>query len=238
LCLECKNAVILNVEEIFMRILFAAGMACVACALVQCTPRLFNNDSGVKSEAAAEGVKQVDVKAFNAFLLWRDGKGTPVLDYPANYSVTGGKKVDPDGVFYLPQSTYWDKYGFLASVTEGATVKGDILTYPTKEGRTLALKFSAPSEKGMSHIVAVQHCKGMGLRLPHVQELFDFCAAGTPRIGSEYSNNRCKGQNFWSASVVSYDRDYAWLFYGVNGGTDYDSLDRYYSGGVRCVGLP
>lgn len=31
-----------------MRILFATGLACVACALVQCTPRLFNSGSDVK----------------------------------------------------------------------------------------------------------------------------------------------------------------------------------------------
>ena len=42
--------------------------------------------------------------------------------------------------------------------------------------------------------------------------------------------------SFWSASVVSYYRGYAWSFYEDNGLVD--TINRYYGYGVRCVGRP
>jgi hypothetical protein len=180
---------------------------------------------------------QVNPMAFNAFLLWRDGKGTSILDYPAGYERHEGK-IDPDGVFYVASSTYWQNDKFIGSLTEGAKVEADLLTYPTKEGRTLALRFSAPAEKKMTHANAVQHCKAKGLRLPHIQEIFDFCAAGTAKnAGGYYTNNRCADRLFWSASVNSDDRNYAWQFGGYYGYVD-SIVDRGIDYGVRCVGLP
>jgi hypothetical protein len=178
---------------------------------------------------------QVNLKAFNAYLLWRNGKGAPMLDYPAGYDVRGGR-IDPDGVFYVAEKTYWENQEFVASVTEGAKVEGDLLTYPTKEGRSLALMFSAPAENQITHANAAQYCKAKGLRLPHIQELFDFCAAGTAKNSDgRYSNNRCKGNPWWSASVPSDSRYYAWLFYGNYGYVNFYDRDNL-SGGVRCVG--
>jgi hypothetical protein len=181
-------------------------------------------------------VTQVNPKAFNAFLLWRDGKGTPILDYPAGYDVQEGKS-DPDGMFYVAPSTFWQDDKFIGSVTEGAKVEGDLLIYPTKEGRALALRFSAPAEKKMTHANAVQHCKAKGLRLSHIQELYDFCAAGTAKNASGYyDNNRCADGVFWSASMYSVARFNAWQFSGYSGDATYNNRD--YSYGVRCVGMP
>jgi hypothetical protein len=225
-------------KEHFMRLSFASGILCAGLFAVSCTPREFNgSEASNATDTIANAVSgPVNPKTFNAFNIWRDGKGTPILDYPAGYDVQEGK-IDPDGVFYVASSTYWQNIKFIGSVTEGAKVEADLLTYPTKEGRTLVLKFSAPAENMMDHANAVQYCMAKGLRLPHIQEIFDFCAAGTAKDWSgEYINSRCAERHFWSASVVSSSRNYAWQFNGHYGNVkDYD---RYSDNGVRCVGAP
>jgi hypothetical protein len=220
-----------------MRLSFASGILCAGLFAVSCKSREFNGSevSNATNKIATAVSGPVNPKAFNAFLLWRDGRGAPILDYPAGYDVFEGK-IDPDGVFYLPIETY--RYGDISigSVTEGAKVEADLLTYPTKEGRTLELKFFAPAEKEMNHAKAVQYCKAKGLRLPHVQELLDFCAAGTAKDGSGFhANNRCR--YFWSASVDANTRNNAWLFNAGLGGVAINyRYDIVY--GVRCVGAP
>lgn len=234
-----------------MRILFVAGLACAACALVQCTPRKFNAGSDVKGTGDTASMEkdpatgtQVNPKAFNAYNIWRDGKGTEILDYPAGYFVPEAYPAGhPDGVFYVEGYSYWKRipdWGvpkFIGSVTEGAKVEGDLLTYPTKEGRSLALKFSAPAEIGMEYMTlrgAVQYCKAKGLRLPHIQELFDFCAAGTAKNSEgTYRDNRCQEKWWWSASLGSTYDSGPWQFKGDYGyvNTGLRSLGH----GVRCV---
>ena len=188
---------------------------------------------------SVEGVTQVNPKAFNAFTIWRDGKGDPILEYPAGYDVLF-KKFDSDGVFYVPRKAYWrppDTSKFIGDATEDVQVEDDVLTYPTKKGRSLALKFSAFASKKMGQDEAVKYCKDLGLRLPHVQELLDFCAAGISkdRHGQYSLSTRCSGYT-WSASLDSDDSGYAWLFRSFNG--IIINNFRSYSSGVRCVGAP
>jgi hypothetical protein len=217
----------------------ATGLYTVTCT--DGTKETKVTQAQIQSGKVCGRLTPVNPKAFNAFLLWRDGEGTPILDYPTGYDVLEGK-IDPDGVFYVDPKMYWFNGNmFIKSVTEGAKVEGDLLTYPTKEGRTLALKFSASAEKLMHHEDAAQYCKAAGLRLPHIQEIFDFCAAGTEKSEEGlYADNFCAGRLFWSASVSSYDRLYAWLFSGEYGSVD--SYNRYARSGVvngvRCVGSP
>jgi hypothetical protein len=223
-----------------MRILCVAGLTWSVLALVQCTPRNFNavsevQGTGDRSLMEASPTPRPDKVPFNAYLLWRDGKGSPILDYPADYNVAGGR-IAADGVFYVHPKTYFQDEKYTASVTDGAKVEGDLLIYPTREGRTLALKFSGSSEKAMKHAKAVQYCNEMGLRLPHVQELLDYCAAGeTKDSNGGYRNNRCQKEIWWSASVYSRGRSGAWQFNGDVGVLFYYG-DRNGSGFVRCVG--
>jgi hypothetical protein len=215
-----------------MRILFATGMAFAACALVQCTPRLFNNDSGVKNATAAEGVKQVNPKAFNAFNIWRDGKGAEVLDYPQGYEVRDGSIEATAGIFYEHREAYWYNDGANSAPTAGASVAGDLLVYPPQEGRTLKLKFSPLSPSDMNHFDAVRYCGEKKLRLPTAQELFDFCTAKTAAGVNEL---RCSEKRLWSASVYSYQRDRAFSYRNSHNVEQFYG-PRDHTAGVRCVG--
>jgi hypothetical protein len=230
-----------------MRILFAAGLACAACALVQCKPREFDNDSGVKSSTLGDGVTQVNAKAFNAYKLWNDVNKIKILDsdyiteYPQDYAVNKGTTT-PDDALYFSQKANWYSNNeinrFTGKPTEGAKVVNDVLEYPVKNGKKLNLKFTAESPNRMKdHAEAAEHCKQQGLRLPHILELFDFCAAGVkegPWEGT-WKANRCGNARFWSASVVSEFRNLAWIFYASNGFVVYESRD-YNRAYVRCVG--
>ena len=186
----------------------------------------------------------VQLPPFNAYFLWRDGNkkldGTnvePIYDYPRGYDEVKGK-IDPDGVFYVAQGTYRNYEEFFGTTTEGAKVEGDVLTYPVRDGRSLVLKFSALADDDMYHLDAVEHCKKLGLRLPHVQEILDYCAAGTKKgLEGSYENHRCDKSRVWSGSVDSGQRRNAWHFAGLYGDVNmYDRLD--YRSGVRCVGTP
>ena len=95
----------------------------------------------------------------------------------------------------------------------------------------------------MSHADAVAYCKKLDKRLPTTRELFDFCAAGVtePNYGPSFQSGkypataRCWGKMlFWSASVDSYDRSYAWLFNGNYGHVSNGNRNK--TVGVRCVG--
>jgi hypothetical protein len=225
-----------------MRILSLTGFACVV-ALVQCKTRQFVGGSEVKGEK--EAITQVDARFLNAFNIWRDGEGTPTLEYPADYVLreynVSEEKVAPDGVFYLSRDIFFADSGkFLGTTTEGAKVEGDLLTYPEKNGRNLALKFSpVAANTQMLHADAVQYCKSLGLRLPHIQEIFDFCAAGTEKdpgstfTGGNYSS-RCTRTHLWSASLYSAYRTSAWIFSPIGYVNDSTRKARY---GVQCVGV-
>jgi hypothetical protein len=192
----------------------------------------------------SQGDNQVNPKvnpmAFNASNLWRDGKGTPILQYPSDFRLISGR-IAPDGLFYLPPEEYWQEKTdyfaentFTGSVTEGVKMEGNIVTYPAKEGRTLALKFSDPAG-GLTHRDAALHCQVHGQRLPHIQEILDFCAAGTPknRYG-KYEDSRCKSKSLWTASVDAENRYYAWAFQEAYA----SSILRQSKVSVRCVGAP
>jgi hypothetical protein len=183
-----------------------------------------------------QGNPKVKPLAFNAFNIWRDGAGTPVFNFPAGYEVHGGYS-DSDGVFYVSMKTLWHNGNFLGSVTEGAKVEGDLLTYPKNDGQSLALKFSAPAEKKLTHAEASQYCKDRGLRLPHFQEIFDFCAAGTPKDNNgRYRNNRCGKSSWWSTSLPTVDLAEALQFSGYDGYVYRYSRNNYND--ARCVSAP
>jgi hypothetical protein len=121
-----------------------------------------------------------------------------------------------------------------------AKVNGDVLIYPSKEGRTLSLKFSPAATVNMTHPEAVNYCKKMGLRLPTIQELLDFCGAETMKDANGlYASHRCGNRTtgYWSASVFSADRYNAWHFNADAGEVDYRT-SRGSLLGARCVGTP
>jgi hypothetical protein len=217
-----------------MRYCFASGMLFAGLFLVSCAPRNYNAGSEVKGTGDIASMKEGYPNAFNAFVLWRDGKGAPISVLPEGYDVYAGK-IEPDDVFYVGHTAYLQSANVIGSVTEGAKVEGSVLTYPTKEGRALALKFSILTDTVANHPVAMQRCKDAGLRLPHVQELLDFCASGTAKDNDgRYRSNRCKGNDFWSASVYSNVPTNAWKFNGHSGYVDLEN--RGNDAGVWCVG--
>jgi hypothetical protein len=222
-----------------MRILFATGMACVACALVQCKPREFNNDSGVKNADPAVCPPQVNPNAFNAYNMWLDGSCDPVLNPPQDYENITSQE---DGVFYESGKAYSsmknNQQPILIGVpTAGAAVEGDLLVYPARGKRTLKLRFAPPSATKNSQSDAVKHCSEKGLRLPTIRELFDFCVADTPKSADgSYPKNRC-GSSLLSASVFSHSRSNAWIFDSSSGHVSNVAIRFDPHGvGVRCVG--
>jgi hypothetical protein len=180
---------------------------------------------------------------FNAFDVWRDGVGTPFVDYPAGYFSTAGE-ISPEGVFYVDGGEYWSGSKFLGIPTFGAVVEGNTLVYPSKNGKQLKLKFFDLSSKEMSHKDAAEYCRSQGVRLPTARELLDFCGAGVtePNYGPSFREDkyprtaRCGRQNLWSASVGSNYRGSAWRFYGAHGTVNASFRKNTY--GVRCVGAP
>jgi hypothetical protein len=149
-------------------------------------------------------------------------------------------KVDSDGFFFVRREEFWKLTGKgsweLIAPTQGAKVDANVLVYPEKKGRQLQVRFFDVSENEMNHDDAARFCKIKGLRMPTIQELFDFCVAETERsLEGRYQNHRCKGRSFlWSVSLLSENLANAWEFGGV--GSPGDS-DRYALGVVRCVGI-
>jgi len=236
-----------------MQLRFVTGLMCAACAFVQCKTRDSNNDLKLKNAKA--DVTQVDPTAFNAFIIWRDGQGNEILDYPQDYpqgsGVHAGRTNHPDGVFYVHGKMYrGGAYNdFIAAPTDGAKVVNDVLEYPVQNGRQLKLKFTKVSEKGMTQDLAVAYCKNQKhqkLRLPTIRELFDFCAAGViePNYGEDFrrgkypSTARCGESFLWSASVNSNRFSEGWRFARDDGSVDYVYRNGPYASPlkVRCVG--
>lgn len=226
-----------------MRIFLAAELICSACALVQCTPRQFNSESGVKN--ATNGVTQVNPMAFNAFDIWRDGRDAEMLAYPQGYDDDSYQnQATRDGVFYVDRAEYWTPYKFTGDTTEGAKVVGDVLEYPVNNGRQLKLRFTEQSKNTMTQVVAMRQCKKQGLRLPSVRELFDFCSAGVTYDpnGSDRKypeSARCGHFDIWSASLEPVNTSLAWLFAGSYGHGNVGLNNRseaYDSYRMRCVG--
>lgn len=228
-----------------MRLFLASGILFFGLLTGACKSREFNT-SKVKNDIETNkpgGSVAVNANAFNAFNLWRDGKGDPIMNYPKGYVEDEGK-TSPDGVFYVPRSEYYSPDKFVGTTTEGAKVEGDLLIYPIKDGRTLTVKFHPLQEYAVSHAQAAGDCKRKGLRLPHIQELYDFCAAGTQKDkDGHHPDNRCRdknirnaiGVNHWSASVNADDFSGGWDFGRTAVGTRYRRID---ISGVRCVGAP
>ena len=195
-------------------------------------------------------VTQVNSKAFNAYNIWRDGQQAEMLDYPQGWEQSSGVDTSPEDVFTVAMIKYWSNdpnypRPIMGIPTEGASVVDDVLEYPVRDGKQLKLKFEAKAIESMTHYKAAQYCKDLGLRLPTVRELFDYCAAGVkePNYGPNFQLNypstaRCWTPvvtMYWSASVVSDDREYAWVFEARKGYVNtWDRASTY--GRVRCVG--
>lgn len=159
-------------------------LAALALASTACSR--YESDASVKGLNPAQYVK-VNVKAFKAFDIWRDGQRAEILDYPQSYGVNDGS-ISSDGVFYTNAETYWPEGKFIAVPTGSVQVVNDVLEYPVRNGKQLKLKFTKVSEKAMTHAESVTYCKNLGLRLPTTRELFDFCAAGVtePNYGPNF----------------------------------------------------
>jgi hypothetical protein len=197
-------------------ILFAGVFA------VSCKSREYNAS---ETQNANDVVQKLP---FNAYLLWRDGNkkadGTivePILDYPEGYDVLAGPapRALIDGVFYeAPDRVEGKDYESLLKVTPGVKLEDDyLLTYPSKDGRELKLKFHLWSSPHPTfHPSAAQVCKEKGARLPILQELVDFCGSRKEEIqringATVFSPKSCM---YWSATVSSTYRGHAYVFHG------------------------
>jgi hypothetical protein len=222
-----------------MRLGLTCKILSIAFLAMSCKAREYNGSETQTANSVGQ------IVPFNAYLLWRDGNknpdGTtvkPILEYRTDYD-RNKEKVTPDGVFYVAADTYWKDRKFIGTTTGGAKVEGDVLTYPEKEGRNLSLKFSQVADNGY-HETAKEKCKKLGLRLPHIQEIIDFCAAGTVKdLEGKYGNHRCgKNGYYWSVSKDSKFPGMAWRFStsgGVNGGdVRFEHEDHF----ALCVSAP
>jgi hypothetical protein len=86
------------------------------------------------------------------------------------------------------------------------------------------------SKKDVTHRDALDLAEKHGLRVMESWETHKLF------IESEEFRESLDGKWYWSASVNSDSRDYAWQFSGLYGSVNYNY--RYYNYGVRCVGLP
>jgi hypothetical protein len=214
-----------------MRSSFVAGMLCVGLSFVACKSRSF--DSSETKNVISSGAENAPAMAFNALNIWRDGSGEPILDYPTDY----GSKTprNTNNVFYVRDSDLLiHEENHLAvvtaKVTEGATVNGNELSYPTsRAGKKLLLKFTE-MKSFVSHIEAVEHCKQLGLRLPVLQELYDLCFAPGP----EMSKRRCS--NVWSATLKTEHPQAAWNIDPISDVTIHAWGRTDKGPSVRCVG--
>jgi hypothetical protein len=147
--------------------------------------------------------EKVDAKAFNAYVISRDGTKIAVYDYPSGYGEYGPATA-PDEIFYVDN--------FKPKTDLGAAVNHSKLSYRGYE-RDLDLRFSSPSMFARNHAEAQKYCSEQGARLPTIRELFDYCTAGTKEATyGDYPNQRCGQVAIWSASVKSDNRKLAWMF--------------------------
>lgn len=237
-------------------------VGCFSLVAASCAPRNFINENAATNSISPNNLV-TNYPAFDAFLIWRDGKGLNgnrgVLTYPSESFGTLTGSTEPDGVFYVSRAEYFsDDLSFIGKPTEGVVVEGDItsspgdatyrieagvLVYPNKSGRKLDLKFTAESmvrgtatvqATEMTHAQAQTYCSEKGLRLPTSRELFDFCATNSTKDNDAYNGRRCSANSIWSASVNSSARHNAWIF--SNEGR-IGSLNRTRLAAVRCVGF-
>lgn len=203
-----------------------------------------NHDVSQKPSFAGAAT-QVNPQAFNGFNIWRYGDEKELLDYPKGWEQSAGADTSADDIFSVALDKYWSSNTFkpIGVPTEGVNVVGNVLEYPVRNGKQLKLKFSAKAEEEMNQYEAARYCKDLGLRLPTIRELFDYCDAGVEVISnfphSIYpSTARCYepvNTWYWSASVFSGKREYAWIFHAQQGYVNqFDRLSIY--GRVRCVG--
>lgn len=241
----------------FFKVSVALGLA----VLASCKSREFTNAGEAVNTTASADSEQVNAKAFNAFDLWRDGRGSEILEYPAKYGNPDGNRVTVDGIFYVSLLDYWQncqledcgdykpkfpgstRTRFKAVPTEGAKVVDDVLIYPVRHGKQLKIKFEKTPEKGKVHRDAVEDCKRRGLRLPTIRELFDFCAAGVTvaNYGPNWSDSeypefgsRCGNKLiYWSVSKDEMSGSYGLMFYHGTVGLGQGLNNRF--GRYRCV---
>lgn len=217
------------------------GLLCLVVSLVSCKERNYS-DSETRNAQATKGstseTAQVNPMAYNAFIIWRDGKGTPVLNYPTGITTRNGA-AEVNESFQIYANEYWtEQFVFLGSPTTEAHVSNNILTYPVRHGQQLNLRFKGLSDKKMSQEAAVKFCQEKGLRLPSARELLDYCTADTEKAANgSYPKHRCTHEKIWSASVNSRLHDSAWYFDGSAG-----NINITYGGSqtqlntVQCVG--
>lgn len=205
---------------------------------------------------ASGGVVKVNPLAFNAYEIWSTGKGSDILDYPAdNYKLHDGERergfgIDSDRVFYLIRKTLYRDINwpngpteYLPVPTKDAKVANDTLEYPILNGKQLTLKFSAASPNIMNQWDAMKYCQEKGMRLPTWHEILDFCTIGVsePNYGPQFKAKsypktaRCFGQGFWTATSETglYQ---GWYFDGYGNGQIFLKPRKEEQANVRCVG--
>lgn len=90
------------------------------------------------------------------------------------------------------------------------------------------------AKTGITHYQAEEYAKEQGKRLPTKEEFETAEKHGIRKVLPEI-----KKQWLWSSTVYPGDSDYAYEFYGGNGGVDVDYRDSSYDGdAARCVSLP
>lgn len=115
----------------------------------------------------------VDPLSYNAFLLWRDGAGVPILDYPEDFPSRAMLNKSDGEVFYgLRKDAPYNPQSRTAGVK---ILEGDVLVYPERGGRQLKLKFypiSGPKEPKFDTLLeSAAECK---IRPPFLYYLFSF----------------------------------------------------------------
>jgi hypothetical protein len=203
------------------------------------------------TQLPSQSKMQVDSDGFDAFLVWRDGRGlngtNGVFDYPARYKLVDFGETRADSVFFDKFEEYFKDGRLSSKPTSGAIVTGSIVSkrnasgvlwYPLREGRSLNLSFTSRTAGATRHETARVYCKEIGGRLPTIRELFDFCAAGT-EINKKglFTSHRCTDDCVWSASIDADAQGNAWLFSGYVGIPGIRSRISEFCR-VRCVESP
>jgi hypothetical protein len=249
--------------ELTMRLRTVLGLLPLGLVVISCKERGYN-----KSEVNLRIFEKKTPPPYHAFLIWRDNAGPnfPVPELGARWEENGNtvtlpgflypRPTDkgvptgkPDGVFYVAEGS--GEYVKLedngkrriavATATEGATVLGDVLTYPDKEGRKLSIRFLepqkdqnkwyAPSYFAQKNLgTAFKECLKIGGRLPTVRELYDFCNAPAASEKKSKAEEWCNGtfrQNgdtsrsvgMWSLTADATNADLFWWVHGKSIGT-------------------
>jgi len=246
-----------------MRLLSVFGFLFLGLVLISCKERGYN-----KSEVNLRIFEKKTPPPYHAFLIWRDNAGPnfPVPELGSRWE-ENGKTVTrpgflypsptdkgaptgkPDGIFYVAEGSgeyvkvedNGKKRIVVATATEGATVLGDVLTYPDKEGRKLSIRFLepqkdrnkwyAPSYFAQNNLgTAFADCRDKGGRLPTVRELYDFCNAPADTGKKSKAEEWCNGTfqkngdtsesvRMWSLTADANDTFMFWRVHGKSIGT-------------------